>query len=145
MRLVKIKYRNPTLDTRFSYCINNYLWAKNKVKFLSETEMLVPKFYTARHVSQTSSQRKAQARYNARHPLKLIKEAHEQQQKRRKPRKRTKTEPKYQFNVLVTEAEYKILWNFLYKELRNPLAKMKRIKTIEELMEKRNNEIQRNS
>ena len=138
MRLVKINYRNPALDTEFSYCINNYLWRKDKVQILSDKEMLVPKYYKARHVGQLDAQRRANARYQARKPLKLIKKAHEtKQRKKAKQRKRTgKTDKVYLFKVHVNPAEYKMLWNFLYKEVRNPLEDNRRVQTIEELMEK---------
>lgn len=147
MRLIKIKYRNPALDTQFSYCINNYLWAKNKVKIINNgTEMLVPKFYCPRHVAQLSGQRKAIARYKARQPLKFIKENHEkhqEEQKRKRKLERKKraklSEKHYRFNVMVTAEEYKLLWDFLYKEVRDPLKDRMRVRTIEEIMEKRNN------
>lgn len=139
MRLVKINYRNEKLDTEGCYCINNYLWNKDKVQIISKTEMLVPKYYTPRHVGQLKNRKLADARYRARNPLKRIKgnyEAH--QEDVRKSRKRGKrTDKHYRFSVDVTAAEYKMLWNFLYKEVRSPLDKGTRIQTIEEMIEKR--------
>lgn len=139
MRLVKINYRNEKLDTAGCYCINNYLWAKDKVQIISKTEMLVPKYYTPRHVGQLSNRRRADANYRARKPLKLIKDSYEDEQNERKRRKRSYkyTDKQYRFSVDVTAAEYKMLWNFLYKEVRNPLTERGRIQTIEEIIEKR--------
>lgn len=140
MRLIKIKYRNPALDTEQCYCINNYLWNKSKVQIINNgKEMLVPKYYSPIHVGALPARKKADARYRARQPLKLIKQTHEQQKKERKKRRKTgrKTERIYKFMVNVSYDEYKVLWNFLYKELRDPLKDRYRIQTIEELEEKR--------
>lgn len=142
MRLIKIHYRNPALDTEFSYCINNYLWNKAKVQIINGgKEMLIPKYYKPRHVGQLDPQRRANARYKARKPLKLIKKAHaEQVEKQRKKggrKKGSKTDRKYTFKVAVNATEYKMLWNFLYKDVRDPLKEKIRVQTIEEILEKR--------
>ena len=140
MRLIKIKYRNPALDTQFSYCINNYLWNKEKVRIINDgTEMLVPKYYCPTHVGQKGSKKLASARYRASRPLKLIKSEHERIEKERKKAGRKKgkqTDRIYKFAVNVSYDEYKLLWNFLYKEVRDPLKDRHRIQTIEELAEK---------
>ena len=144
MKLHKIKYRNPALDTKFCYCINNYLWAKNKIQIINNgTEFLAPKYYCPRHVGQLENRRLAYSKYRARHPLKTIKKAHEEVKKERQRRwremikKRRTSNRYYKFTVSVSEDEYKLLWNFLYKEVRNPLKDKIRIQTIEELKEKR--------
>lgn len=139
MKLVKIRYRNPALDTEQCYCINNYLWNKVKVQIVNANEMLVPKYYCPVHVGARPSRIKAHARYRARQPLKLIKQAHDAEKKERKKRRKTgrKTDRIYKFEVSVSYDEYKLLWNFLYKEVRNPITDRYRIQTIEELEEKR--------
>lgn len=140
MKLVKIKYRNPALDTQFSYCINNYLWNKEKVQIINNgTEMLVPKYYCPRHVGQLHNQKLASARYRAQQPLKLIKAEHERKKREFKERvKRGRTTDRiYKFAVEVNESEYKLLWNYLYYEVRDPLKRERKIQTIEELKEKR--------
>lgn len=138
MRLEKIHYRNPALDTELSYCINNKLWRKDKVQIINGgTEMLVPKYYTARHVAQLSAQRRAIAKYRAKNPLKFIKKNHEAKEKKKAGRKKGKqTDRIYKFAVNVNATEYKMLWNFLYKEVRDPLKDKHRIQTIEEIIEK---------
>lgn len=145
MRLVKIHYRNPALDTRFSYCINNRLWNKDKVQIINGgKEMLVPKYYTARHVGTQPAQMRANARYRAKNPLKFIKKVHEQKiEKERKKAGRKKgktTDRDYTFKVAVNATEYKMLWNFLYKEVRDPLKEKIRVQTIEEIIEKQRKE-----
>lgn len=139
MKLHKIHYRNPALDTEGRYCINNYLWAKDKVQIINNgTEFLAPKFYCPIHVSKIPAQKLASARYRARQPLKRIKSEHERKKREYKKRKRPKTSDRiYKFSVNVSYDEYKVLWNFLYKEVRNPLTDRYRIQTIEELEEKR--------
>lgn len=140
MRLVKIKYRNPRLDTEICICINNQLWNKSKIKIINNgTEMLVPKYYCPQHVGRLESQRKANKKYRAAKPLKIIKQEHERITEKRKNQKRNRkpTDRIYKFNVSVNAGEYKLLWNYLYKDLRNPLEKGKRAATIEELQEKR--------
>ena len=146
MRLVKIHYRNPALDTQFSYCINNRLWNKDKVQIINNgTEMLVPKYYSARHVGTQPAQMRANAKYRAKNPLKFIKKVHEQKERKKAGRKKGKTTDRiYKFAVNVDATEYKMLWNFLYKEVRDPLKDKTRIQTIEEIIEKqerKNNEI----
>ena len=139
MRLVKIRYRNPALDTEFNYCINNYLWNKNKVQIINDgKEMLVPKYYRARHVGELDAQRRANAKYHARKPLKLIKKAYEEKQAKKKVgrKKGSHTDRLYKFAVNVSEDEYKLLWNYLYKEIRDPLKDKIRVQTIEELKER---------
>ena len=138
MKLHKIRYRNPALDTQYSYCINNYLWNKEKIQILNNgTEFLAPKFYCPRHVGQLGSMRRASAKYRANKPLHLIKKAHEVKEKKKVGRKKgTQTDKIYKFAVNVNADEYKLLWNFLYKEVRDPLKDRHRIQTIEELMEK---------
>lgn len=140
MRLIKIKHRTPALDTQFSYCINNYLWNKDKVQIINNgTEMLVPKYYCPMHIGQKSSKKLASARYRATRPLKLIKAEHERIEKERKKagrKKGTQTNRIYRFSVNVSYDEYKLLWNFLYKEVRDPINDRHRIQTIEELAEK---------
>ena len=138
MRLVKIRYRNPALDTEFSYCINNRLWRKDVVQIINGgTELLAPKYYHARHVGQLSSMRRANAKYRAKNPLKFIKKNHEAKEKKKAGRKKGKqTDRIYKFAVNVNATEYKMLWNFLYKEVRDPLKDKHRIQTIEELIEK---------
>lgn len=140
MRIVKIKYRNPDLDTKYSWCINNFLWNKEKCKVINNgTELLVPKFYTARHVCTLSKIKKANAKYRCRNPLQMIKANHESHVEyihkiRSLPRERTPSYRDYDFRVKLTETEYKLLWDFLYKEVRNPLdVTSRKIKTIEEL------------
>lgn len=140
MRLVKIKYRNPLLDTEQCYCINNFRWNKDKVQIINNgTEMLVPKYYCPQHVGQLESRRKANKKYRATKPLRLIKQSHEQLEKERKERRKTgrRTDRIYRFSVNVSYDEYKLLWNFLYKEVRNPITDRYRVQTIEELEEKR--------
>ena len=140
MRVVKIHYRNPALDTKFSYCINNRLWNKDKVQIINGgKEMLVPKYYSARHVGTQPAQMRANARYRAKNPLKLIKKVHEQKERKNKGgRKKGKTTDRdYTFKVAVNATEYKMLWNFLYKEIRDPLKEKHRVQTIEEIIEKR--------
>ena len=138
MRLVKIHYRNPALDTEFSYCINNRLWRKDVVQIINDgKEMLVPKYYTARHVGQLDAMRRANAKYRAKNPLKFIKKVHEQKERKKAGRKKgSKTDKIYRFSVNVNETEYKMLWNFLYKEVRDPLKEKIRVQTIEEIIEK---------
>ena len=143
MRLVKIHYRNPALDTQFSYCINNRLWRKDKVQILNDKEMLVPKYYSARHVGTIPAQKRANARYRAKNPLKFIKKVHEEKQRKPKPKHKKKVEKSnriYTFKVNVSEIEYKLLWNFLYKDIRDPLTDKIRIQTIEEIIEKQRKE-----
>lgn len=140
MRVVKIHYRNPALDTKFSYCINNRLWNKDKVQIINGgKEMLVPKYYSARHVGTQPAQMRANARYRAKNPLKFIKKVHEQKERKNKGgRKKGKTTDRdYTFKVAVNATEYKMLWNFLYKEIRDPLKEKHRVQTIEEIIEKR--------
>ena len=139
MRVIKIHYRNPALDTEFSYCINNYLWRKDKVQIINGgKEMLIPKYYKPRHVGQLDPQRRANAKYKARQPLKLIKKAHEERQRKKAGRKKGKTTDRdYTFKVAVNATEYKMLWNFLYKDVRDPLKEKIRVQTIEEIIEKR--------
>lgn len=147
MRLVQIKYRNPLLDTEQCYCINNFRWNKEKVTIINGgKEMLVPKYYCPQHVGQLESRKKANKKYRANKPLKLIKQEHERIQKERKERKKTgtQTERIYKFAVNVSYDEYKLLWNFLYKEVRNPLKDRHRIQTIEELEEKRLKKVGKN-
>ena len=142
MRIVKIHYRNPALDTRFSYCINNRLWNKDKVQIINGgKEMLVPKYYCARHVGTQPAQMRANARYRAKNPLKFIKKVHEQKERKKAGRKKGKTTDRdYTFKVAVNATEYKMLWNFLYKEVRDPLKEKIRIQTIEEILEKQRKE-----
>ena len=143
MKLHKIHYRNPQLDTKICFCINNRLWNKEKITILNDKQFLAPKYYCPRHVSQLSAQKLAYKRYKANRPLRTIKTNYEnslkvaKKQKQRERKKRKPTERVYKFNVSVTENEYRYLWDILYKELRDPLAKGKRIATIEELKEKR--------
>lgn len=139
MRLEKIHYRNPALDTEFSYCINNRLWRKDVVQIINGgKEMLVPKYYTARHVGQLDAMRRANAKYRAKNPLKFIKKNHERKEAKKKAgrKKGKQTDRKYRFSVNVNATEYKMLWNFLYKEVRDPLKDKHRIQTIEEIIEK---------
>ena len=138
MKLHKIKYRNPALDTKGCYCINNYLWAKDKVQIISDKEFLAPKFYAPRHVGQLHNRKLAQNRYRAKQPLKLIKAEHERKKREYKKRisNRPKTDRIYRFNVNLSADEYKLLWNYLYKEVRDPVKDRKRIQTIEEMIEK---------
>ena len=145
MRLVKINYRNPALDTQFCYCINNYLWNKEKVQIINGgKELLAPKYYKPRHVGQLENDRRLAAKYKARKPLKFIKKAHaEQVEKQRKKagrKKGSKTDRKYTFKVAVNATEYKMLWNFLYKDVRDPLKEKIRVQTIEEILEKQRKE-----
>ena len=139
MRLIKIKHRTPALDTRQCYCINNYLWNKDKVQIINNgTEMLVPKYYCPMHIGQKPSKQLANARYRAGRPLKLIKTEHERQKREFKKRGRQKESDRiYTFKVAVNATEYKMLWNFLYKDVRDPLKDKVRIQTIEEIIEKR--------
>lgn len=139
MRLVKIRYRNPALDTEFSYCINNRLWRKDVVQIINDgTELLAPKYYNARHVGQLAAQKRANAKYRAKNPLKFIKKNHERKEEKKKAgrKKGKQTDRKYRFSVNVDATEYKMLWNFLYKEVRDPLKDKTRIQTIEEIIEK---------
>ena len=144
MRVIKIHYRNPALDTKFSYCINNYLWNKDKVQIINGgKEMLIPKYYKPRHVGTQPAQMRANAKYKARKPLKLIKKAYEEQKERKNKGGRKKgkvTDRDYTFKVAVNATEYKMLWNFLYKEVRDPLKEKHRIQTIEEIIEKQRKE-----
>ena len=55
------------------------------------------------------------------------------------PSKRT-----FRFSVYVDEIEYKLLWNFLYKDVRNPLVDKARIRTIEEVKEDLKNKAGKN-
>ena len=146
MRLVKIRYRNPALDTEFSYCINNRLWRKDVVQIINDgKELLAPKYYNARHVGQLAAQKRANAKYRAKNPLKFIKKNHEEKERKKAGRKKGKvTDKDYIFKVTVNATEYKMLWNFLYKEVRDPLKDKVRIQTREEIIEKqerKNNEI----
>lgn len=139
MKLHKIKYRNPALDTEKCYCINNYLWKKDVVKIISDKEFLAPKLYAPRHVGQLHNRKLADARYRAKQPLKLIKAEHER--KKREHKKRISNKPKtdriYRFTVTLSADEYKMMWNFLYKDVRDPLKEKRRVQTIEEIMEKK--------
>lgn len=149
MKLHKIKYRNPALDTRDSYCINNYLWAKKKIQILNDKEFLAPKYYCPRHVGQTANRRAADTKYRARNPLKQIKAKHERKkhefkEKRKQIQRAKHPEKTYCFKVMVTATEYKILWNFLYKDVRDPLKDRIRIQTIEELIEKEEKRLKEN-
>lgn len=138
MKLHKIKYRNPALDTQFCYCINNYLWNKDKIQIINDgKEFLAPKYYCPRHVGQLENRKLAIARYRAGKPLKKIKEEHERKKREFKNRKKPKTSDRiYKFSVNVNATEYKMLWNFLYKDVRDPLKDKVRIQTIEEIIEK---------
>ena len=136
MKLHKIHYRNEKLDTQFCYCINNYLWAKDLIQILNDEEFLAPKYYTPRHVSQLENRKLANARYRARNPLKLIKKSHEDRPKRQRRPKELLTKRIYKFAVNVDEDEYRALWNFLYKELRDPIKDKSRVETIEEKKER---------
>ena len=142
MKLHKIKHRNPALDTEKCYCINNRLWNKKRVQIINNgTEFLAPKYYYPVHVSRLVKDQLVKARYRASSPLTLIKQEHERRQankKRFKPKKpHEKTKRIYHFTVLVDEDEYKVLWNFLYKDVRDPLKDRRRIATIEELKERK--------
>lgn len=143
MKLHKIHYRNPQLDTEVCYCINNRLWNKSKITILNDKAFLAPKYYCPRHVSQLAGQRLANKRYRTNRPLRTIRINHInalksiEKQRQRERKKRKPSERQYKFNVSVTENEYRCLWDILYKELRDPLAKDKRAATIEELKAKR--------
>lgn len=140
MKLWKIKYRNPALDTKGCYCINNFLWAKDKIQILNNKEFLAPKYYTPRHIATLESQRLATAKYLGSRPLKNIKKQYEDKKKRefKNRRKRQKTTDRiYKFHVNVSYNEYEVLWNVLYKELRNPITDRSRISTIQEVEERR--------
>ena len=146
MKLHKVKYRNPALDTVGCYCINNYLWAKDKVQIINNGKaFLAPKLYCPRHVSQLAARKLADAKYRASQPLKQIKSEHERKKREFKRRKRQKTSNRiYKFAVNVSYDEYKLLWNFLYKDIRNPITDRVRIQTIEELDEKRKKKLGEN-
>ena len=127
------------MDTERCYCINNYLWNKDKVQIISDKEFLAPKFYAPRHVGQLHNRKLAQNRYRSRQPLKLIKSEHERKKREYKKRisNRVKTDRIYRFNVNLSADEYKMMWNYLYKEIRDPSKDRRRIQTIEEMIEKR--------
>lgn len=140
MRLHKIKHRNAALDTEKCYCINNMLWNKKKIQIIDNGKaFLAPKYYAPNHVSISVKNKLFKAGYLGERPLKAIKREHEQRQKNRKLFKRKKPSEKsqriYKFSVMVDEFEYKLLWNFLYKDVRDPIKDRVRIRTIEEVKE----------
>lgn len=139
MKLHKVKYRNPALDTQACYCINNYLWAKDKIQIINNgKEFLAPKLYCPRHVGQLDAMRRANAKYQAGRPLQMIKRIYQEKQAKKKTGRKqgSTTDRIYKFTVSVSEEEYKLLWNYLYKEVRDPLKDKIRIQTIEEVIEK---------
>ena len=135
MKLHKIKSLNSKYDTETCVCINNFLWNKSKIKILNDKEFLAPKYYCPRHIGQLEAMKRAGKRYRARNPLKFIKQQHESKaEKKRKNSLKYKrqTERNYKFCVQVTYNEYEALWNYLYRDLRNPLER-KKLRTAREV------------
>lgn len=140
MKLYKIKSRKPELDTELCYCINNKLWLKTKTQIINNNEFLAPKNYNPSKVANNYPiKRLIDNEHRFVHPLKMIMKEDRQRRERiyqkvTAPRKKPheKSDRIYKFAVNVNYHEYEALWNFLYREVRNPFEETRKINTIEE-------------